>query len=123
MNWLEFVTTNWDKIVFSVTSIAGVTGWLRERGKRMRDNRDRDVAFWEKTIKAQDLIIDRQNERIAKLELRYEGRIKELERMNQDQKKQIDSMQEEIKDLTERLERHEPVKKSAKRNNNHETTA
>ncbi|GAB2780307.1 hypothetical protein GCM10027275_24810 [Rhabdobacter roseus] len=104
MTFLDFLIDNWDRIFGLGGTITGLVGWISERGKRMRDNRNHDVAFWEKTIEAQNAHIERQNARIEALENKYERRIKELETHNQ-------QLQEEVTELSSRLEKYESTKR------------
>ena len=76
--FIDFLTANWDSVVGFGGTIAGISGWLAERKKRMRDNRDADVLFWEKTIDRQNLEISRLEDRIKLIEQRYEEQIQRL---------------------------------------------
>ena len=75
-------------------TVTSVGGWLSERKKRIRDNRDADVAFWEKTIEAQNAYIEKLNAKIDAMELRYET--------------QIQSLLAEVAELSAQLEQYEP---------------
>ena len=76
--FIDFLITNWDSVVGFGGAIAGISAWLAERKKRLRDNRDSDVLFWEKTIDRQNLEISRLEERIKLIEQRYEEQIQRL---------------------------------------------
>lgn len=114
MSALEIFFNNWQQFIGMLTSIVAGAGWIMERGKRMRDNRASDVDFWTKTIETQNAYIKRQDARIESLEQKYESRIKGLEKENSEQKARIQAMRQEIDELSERLEKHEPVKRTAK---------
>ncbi|MGX5854505.1 hypothetical protein ACWKW6_12715 [Dyadobacter jiangsuensis] len=77
--FIDFLAANWDSVVGFGGTIAGISGWLAERKKRMRDNRDSDVMFWEKTIDRQNLEIQRLEDRIKLIEQRYEEQIQRLQ--------------------------------------------
>jgi uncharacterized coiled-coil protein SlyX len=91
---IAFIIANWEALAGAGGTVAGLSGWLSERKKRMRENRDADVAFWEKTIEAQNAYIARLEQKIEGMSTKYELQIAELLK--------------EVEALSERLEQYEP---------------
>lgn len=91
--FIDFLFAHWETLAGFGGTIAGVSGWLSERKKRMRDNRDSDVAFWERTI-------DRQNTEIEKLQAKIEG----IERRYEEQ---VQRLLKQVADLSAKLEKYE----------------
>jgi predicted RNase H-like nuclease (RuvC/YqgF family) len=91
---IDFIIANWQTLTGAGGTVAGVSAWLSERKKRRRDNRDADVAFWEKTIEAQNAYIEKLELKIDQMSTRYEL--------------QIANLLKEVADLSDRLEQYEP---------------
>lgn len=119
MTLYDFLFENWGTLISTLGSVLGMAGWIVERGKRMRDNRASDVAFWEQTIEKQNAYIERQDARIELIEKKYERRIQDLETQNQRQREEMTKMQGEMEDMSTRLEKYEP-RNQRKAKSNHE---
>ena len=102
--FFEFLKANWDTIAGYAGSAGAAYGWFSERQKRVLDEsitkRDSDMAFYLKTIEA-------QNEQIEKLR-------KQVELMEEKYIKKINALTEELDKLTEKLGEYEPERKKTK---------
>lgn len=104
MNQLfTWLTNNWELLINYGGTAAAVSGWLAERNRRMRDNRDSDVQFWKQTIDAQNDQIEKLRAQVAAMEAKYDTN-------NQAQLERIKELTEQVEDLSEKLEKYEPKK-------------
>lgn len=108
MNQLfTWLTSNWELLINYGGTAAAVSGWLAERNKRLRDNRDSDVQFWKQTIEAQNDQIEKLRAQVLAMEAKYDTN-------NQAQLQRIKELTDQVDELSEKLEKYEPERKRTK---------
>jgi predicted RNase H-like nuclease (RuvC/YqgF family) len=102
--FFQFLMANWDTIVGYAGSAGALYGWFSERQKRVQDEsiskRDSDMAFYLKTIEA-------QNEQIEKLR-------KQVDMMEEKYLRKIDELTGQVDELSEKLALYEPERRKTK---------